>query len=157
MGDVNSRMATLEQVMELEKLSGLKVAVREDEDGNKFQFTRDGHTLKHVFNYQKATLFAAGIAYGRSITPPQTTPNRIEALYRGLHILFQYRDRIDFGDTDFNVIHKTAALISAPEHSNSGYISVAVADDELPEDDHKAILSIEGWQYEYPYYCFYML
>jgi hypothetical protein len=157
MGDVNSRMATLEQVMALEKLSGLKVAVREDADGNKFQFTNNGNTLKSVFNYKTATLFAAGIAYGRHLTPPQTTPNRIEGLYRGLHILFQYRDRIDFGDTDFSVIHKTAALISAPEHSNSGYISVGVADGELPDDDHKAILGIEGWQYEYPYYVFYML
>lgn len=83
--------------------------------------------------------------------------NVIEGLHNGLNILFKYRDRIDFSDTDFRVIHKTAALISAPEHSNSGYIAVAVADDELPEEDHKAILSIYGWQYEYPYYVYYML
>jgi hypothetical protein len=83
--------------------------------------------------------------------------NRIKALHLGLNILFQYEHRIDFLDTGFFVIHKTAALISAPEHSNSGYISIAVADDELPEEDHNAMLSIEGWQYEYPYYVFYML
>lgn len=158
MSDVESRMATLEQVMTLEKLSGLKVAVREDPDGNKFQFTTpDGVMLKSVFTYSTATIFAAGVMMGRATTPPQTTPNRIESLYRGLTILFRYRDRIDFGDTDFNVIHKTASLISAPDHSNSGYISVGVTDDELPELDHKAILSIDGWQYEYPYYVFYML
>lgn len=81
----------------------------------------------------------------------------IEALHLGLNILFKYWDRIDFSDTNFFVIHKTAALISAPDHSNSGYISVAVTDEELPEEDHKAILAIEGWQYEYPYYVFYML
>lgn len=80
--------------------------------------------------------------------------NRIEALYQGLTMLFRHRDQIDFLDTDFYVIHKTAALISAPEHSNSGYISVATKD-ELP--NHGDILAIQGWRYEYPYYVFYML
>lgn len=151
----------LDRVATLERLSEFKVTTREERGESVFEFHYDGKMVKTCFTYPKAKLFAEGIAFGRIIgrmtTPPQTTPNRIEALYRGLHILFLYRERIDFSDTDFNVIHKTAALISAPDHSNSGYISVGVIDDELPEPDHKTILSIDGWRYEYPYYVFYML
>ena len=87
---------------------------------------------------------------------PKTKPttNVIDRLYRGLSLIFKYRDRIDFTDTDFRVIHKTAMLIIAPEHSDSGYISVATQD-ELP--NHNEILAIDGWVYEYPYYVYYML
>ncbi len=77
---------------------------------------------------------------------------RIEALYLGLDLLFKHRSQIDFSDSDFYVIHKTAQLSSAPEHSNSGYISVATLD-ELP--NHEEILGL-GWSYDYPYYIFYM-
>lgn len=80
--------------------------------------------------------------------------NEIEALYKGLDLVFKHRDQIDFTDTEFRVIHKTEALISTPAHSNSGYIAVAVGE-ELP--NHDEILKIKGWRYEYPYYVFYML
>lgn len=78
----------------------------------------------------------------------------IKTLHSGLNLIFKHEDQIDFLDTDFSVIHKTAALSSAPEHSNSGYISIATLD-ELP--NHDEILALNGWSYDYPYYVFWML
>lgn len=79
--------------------------------------------------------------------------NVIDRLYQGLSLIFQYRNQIDFTDTDFHVIHKTAQLTSEPEHSNSGYIAVATLD-ELP--NHEEIVNIQGWDYEYPHYICHM-
>lgn len=49
----------------------------------------------------------------------------------GLHIL---RRQCEWEDHGFRVLHRTASLSSAPEHTHSGYVFVVVADPLSPED-----------------------
>lgn len=85
---------------------------------------------------------------------PRNEFNRIELLFLGLEIIVgRNREEVDWLDTDFFVIHKQAMLTTAPEHSNEGYISIAVGE-ELPQ--HHELVDDLGWSYEYPYYVFYL-
>jgi hypothetical protein len=80
--------------------------------------------------------------------------NPLYQLYEGLTILIEQKhETISWMNSEINVIHKTAALTSEPEHSNSWYASVALSE-ELPKELHDKLIEI-GWSYEYPFYCFY--
>jgi hypothetical protein len=58
----NSRIETLERI------SGLKVRVRQEKNENVFTFFSDeGVTIKECFTYPKAKIFAEGIVVGRAL------------------------------------------------------------------------------------------
>jgi hypothetical protein len=57
-----------DRINTLQKLCGLEVTVRKEKGENVFEFKHNGQTVKTIFTYDKAKLFAEGIQYGSSCT-----------------------------------------------------------------------------------------
>jgi hypothetical protein len=57
-----------DRIKTLEDISGLVVVARIEKSQNVFDFFDNGVTVKTVFTYNKAKLFAEGVQYGRNLT-----------------------------------------------------------------------------------------
>ena len=55
------------QVKTLQTISGLEVRYRREKNEHSFEFLHEGRTVKKVFTYKKAKLYAQGVKLGKEL------------------------------------------------------------------------------------------